>query len=117
MQDCGGGTATALFGMLMTSAVAIFFSCSGATEFSEIEFDSEGSVTLRSWSRVLGLKSPALRYIACTSEPKTRDLGPETKPTSLLTAEADKGYVSSSFFGAVLSILTPVPLRIVRKIL
>jgi hypothetical protein len=31
-------------GMLMTSAAAIFFSCSGATGFSEIRFDSESSV-------------------------------------------------------------------------
>ena len=30
--------------MLINSAVAIFFSCSGATGFSEIEFDSESSV-------------------------------------------------------------------------
>jgi hypothetical protein len=30
--------------MLISSAVAIFFSCSGATRFSEIEFDSESSV-------------------------------------------------------------------------
>jgi hypothetical protein len=30
--------------MLSISAVAMFFSCSGATGFSEIEFDSESSV-------------------------------------------------------------------------
>jgi hypothetical protein len=44
MQDCGGGTETAFVGMLITSAVAMFFSCSGATGFSEIRFDSESSV-------------------------------------------------------------------------
>jgi hypothetical protein len=44
MQDCGGGTETAFVGMLITSAVAMFFSCSGATEFSAIEFDFESSV-------------------------------------------------------------------------
>src|SRR5229473_3331362 len=43
MQDSGGDE-TALLGMLMTSAVAMFFSCSGATRFSEIRFDSESSV-------------------------------------------------------------------------
>jgi hypothetical protein len=43
MQDCGGAL-TAADGMLSTSAVAIFFSCSGATEFSVCEFDSVGSV-------------------------------------------------------------------------
>ena len=45
MQDSGGDE-TALLGMLMTSAVAMFFSCSGATRFSEIRFDSESSVLL-----------------------------------------------------------------------
>jgi hypothetical protein len=44
MQDCGGGTETALLGILSTSAVAMFFSCSDATGFSEIRFDSESSV-------------------------------------------------------------------------
>jgi hypothetical protein len=44
MQDWGGGTATTLVGMLITSAVAMFFSCSGATGFSGIEFDSDSSV-------------------------------------------------------------------------
>ena len=39
MQDCGGA-ATVVGDMLITSAVAIFFSCSGATWFSEFEFDS-----------------------------------------------------------------------------
>jgi hypothetical protein len=43
MQD-SGGAATGLTGMLINSAVAIFFSCSGATGFSGIEFDSESSV-------------------------------------------------------------------------
>jgi hypothetical protein len=38
MQACGGAE-TAFEGMLITSAVAIFFSCSGATEFSVSEFD------------------------------------------------------------------------------
>jgi hypothetical protein len=44
MQDCGGGAETALLGMLITSAVAMFFSCSDATGFSEIRFDSGSSV-------------------------------------------------------------------------
>jgi hypothetical protein len=43
MQD-SGGVETAFVGMLMTSAVAMFFSCSDATGFSEIRFDSESSV-------------------------------------------------------------------------
>jgi hypothetical protein len=29
--------------MLMTSAVAMFFSCSGATEFSELNFDTRSA--------------------------------------------------------------------------
>jgi hypothetical protein len=42
-------------GMLMTSAAAIFFSCSGATGFSEIRFDSESSVFVRDPYRLLHL--------------------------------------------------------------
>jgi hypothetical protein len=37
MQDCGGAETVGV-GMLITSAVAIFFSCSGATRFSVYEF-------------------------------------------------------------------------------
>ena len=88
MQDCGGGTETALVGMLMTSAAAIFFSCSGATGFSEIRFDSESSVFVRDPYRLLHW-----------------------------TDEAGEGYVSSSFFGAELSIFTLLPERSVRKTL
>jgi hypothetical protein len=45
MQDTGGAE-TALFGMLRTSAVAMFFSCSGATRLSSSEFDCVGSVVV-----------------------------------------------------------------------
>jgi hypothetical protein len=44
MHDCGGDTATALLGILSTSAVAMFFSCSDATGFSRFRFDSAISV-------------------------------------------------------------------------
>ena len=43
MQDWGEAE-TAVFGMLMTSAVAMFFSCSGATILSDLVFDCVGSV-------------------------------------------------------------------------
>jgi hypothetical protein len=48
MQDCGEA-ATGVEGMLSTSAVAIFFSCSGATEFSvdEVGFVSLGTPRYR----------------------------------------------------------------------
>src|SRR5580658_9191723 len=97
MQDCGGGTAATFVGMLITSAVAMFFSCSGATGFSEIE------IRLRELRLVF----------ECRSRPLFLD------PSSLfrLTDEAREGYVSSSFLGTELSILTLLPERSVRKIL
>src|SRR5580700_10693057 len=97
MQDCGGGAATPLCGMLITSAVAIFFSCSGATGFSEMKFDSEGLAQ--------SLKLLSLNTLSSTQSGST------------LTYEGSEGYVSSSFLGTELSIFTPLPERIVRKIL
>jgi hypothetical protein len=88
--------------MLITSAVAMFFSCSGATEFSAIGFDYESSV--------LG---PRLLFETCRLKTVIRD------PHRLLrwTDEDGEGYVSSSFLGAELSILTPLPERSVRRTL
>src|ERR1700678_524391 len=48
MQDCGGGIGKA---MLMTSAVAMLFSCSGATGFSEFEFDFGSSIAFETETR------------------------------------------------------------------
>src|SRR6266852_3589091 len=100
MQDSGEDE-TALLGMLMTSAVAMFFSCSGATRFSEIRFDSESSVL----------------YSRPHFETQVRN--PSSGPGRLLpwTDEAGEGYVSSSFLGAELSTFTLLPERSVRKIL
>src|ERR1700722_9425781 len=92
MQDCGGAE-TDLGCILITSAVAMFFSCSGATSFSEIKFDSE----------------------ICAFQFETRSLSMHRLPA--WTHEADEGYVSSSFLGAELSTLTLLPERSVRKIL
>src|SRR5271170_6564246 len=98
MQDWGGGTETAFVGMLITSAVAMFFSCSGATGFSEIEFDSESSDL-------------------CSISVSVFETASRSGPALRWTDEAGEGYVSSSFFGTELSILTLLPERSVRKIL
>jgi len=88
-----------LFGMLMTSAVAIFFSCSAATGLSGIGFDLGGPdvpvVLVPEWTFVAPNPVWLVRW----------------------TDQAREGYVLSSFFGAELSTFTPVPERIVRKIL
>jgi hypothetical protein len=93
--------------MLITSAVAMFFSCSGATGFSEIEFDSGNSVLC--------------------SRPVVRDRDSLPLSEKLFFATRDRlfrwtdqpgeGYASSSFLGTELSILTLLPERSVRKIL
>jgi hypothetical protein len=59
MHD-SGGVATTWDGMLITSAVAIFFSCSGATGFSELEFESESSVAFQEL-----LSRPILDAFSC----------------------------------------------------
>src|SRR5580658_2198631 len=101
MQDSGGAE-TALVGMLITSAVAIFFSCSGATGFSEIEFDSESSdFVFETWY----------------SRTSVLDCCSRSGPALRWTDEAGEGYVSSSFLGTELSTLTLLPERSVRKIL
>src|ERR1700722_19030759 len=96
MHDCGEAAALFWFwGILRISAVAIGFSCSGATEFSELEFDSAL------------LPIPNYSAQSC-SEPVTRRSG--------WTRQAGERYDdSSSFLGTVLSILTLLPGRNVRK--
>jgi hypothetical protein len=67
MQVCGNALA-AVGGMLITSAVAMFFSCSGATDFSVFKFDSVGSVFR--WERQTCRSN--LRFETCSSAPASR---------------------------------------------
>jgi len=71
----------------------MFFSCSGATRFSEIGFESE--------SPVLFLKTVLQTHTGFRC----------------WTIEAGEGYVSSSFLGTELSTFTLLPERSVRKTL
>jgi hypothetical protein len=102
MQACGGAE-TAFEGMLITSAVAIFFSCSGATEFSVSEFDLPELRRLTA-CKTLSFQTPveivlSHRLLRWTDQP------------------GERHDDSSSFLGTELSILTLLPERSVRKTL